>query len=177
VKFHAKEVALDFVLDGHRYVVPKGHNVEIPDRIAYCIKAQGTRLEEGEVAAAPCVHGEAPVRARPPMRRDANGRPLPPTMDEVLAAGYTRDAAHRIVEREQEAHRLGRGIYARPEEDSSVEDELAEAIGEELPEKGDGDEADEADDAVEKTLADLERQGIKIPGKKPGKKPRLSSVE
>jgi len=51
-------------------------------------------------------------------------------------------------------------------------DELADASGEDPAAEGDEGEGDgeSDDDAAQKTLAQLERQGIKVPGKPPGKR-------
>lgn len=123
--FHAHERDLDFVLDGRRYVVPHGHEVEIPDRVAYCIAGRGICLKPGP----------APSGKR---------------VDAVTSGPSALSPAEQA------------GV--------DVAEELADVTGEDPP--ADGAEADDDSDAMaaQRTADALERQGIRLPGRRPGKR-------
>jgi hypothetical protein len=91
VIFHAHVRDLDFELGGRRYIVPRGSEVEIPDRIAYCIRARGLALAEGpnggERVKATAASRPRPVAAR---ATAVDGADL---IDEVAGDDVDDDAA------------------------------------------------------------------------------------
>lgn len=84
MKFHnPMEHPLDFQIGDQRYKVAVGGEVNIPDRLAYCVRAYGLPLKEGPspVAAAAQARVEAaraPIRLVPASVAAAQAAPPPP---------------------------------------------------------------------------------------------------
>lgn len=62
---------LDFELGGKRYVVPHGSDVEIPDRLAYCVSLRGILLVASDGG------GNVAVAVKSPPSRPPAPSPLP----------------------------------------------------------------------------------------------------
>lgn len=138
--FHAHSRPLDFTLAGKRYVVPHGGEVEIPDAIAYCIQKRGIAL----------TPGPSP-KDNPP--RSHGLKPLP---------------ARPTPQRE-----MGDVENIPP---SEAAEELADLTGEDPSADDNDDDANDPDDesegiaAAEKTIEQLESQGLHLPGRRPKRK-------
>jgi hypothetical protein len=134
--YHAHKTALDFELGKRRYAVPLGATVDIPDHLAYCIKARGIHLAEGPSPSGERVAGKEIARPCLVVAPDA-------IVDAKTAADELADITG--------------------EDPPAEDDEYAAATSDDAGDESDG-------DIAERTAAQLEAQGIQLPGRRPGKR-------
>jgi hypothetical protein len=146
-RYHAKQ-ALSFEFHGKHYNMPAGSDVEIREDLEYAIESRGLLLHKGSAGKkAPLIKGgPMPVvkSTAPPMSKD----------EMVTKAVLADELADATGEDPQE-----------PDEDGEPK------AAQDAPDEGDTDESSD-DEAAAKTMADLEAQGIQIPGARPGRKAR-----
>lgn len=139
--FHANKHALNFELAGRRYVVALGEAFDVPDRFAYCIKAHGIAAAEGSGDGA-VVTSTAAERPRLVSIADKDEIVTPAMAAEELADLSGEDP----IETDDEGVAIAKGSDNEPADDDISDDE-----------------------AADRTLAQLDQQGIRVPGKRPKK--------